>query len=93
MEEYKAAVVGFENLMKDFPSTLYREEAMFLGMKSEYLLAENSIESKKNDRYHTALNSYGEFKTAFPESKYGKEAGSIADNCKKKLEKYTASVK
>jgi len=92
MEDYKAAVTSFANLLKDFPSTKYREETMFLIIKSSYLLAENSIESKKNDRYNSALSSYGEFTTAFPESKFKKEANSIAESCRKRLEKYSASV-
>jgi outer membrane protein assembly factor BamD len=93
MEDYKAAVVSFDNLMKDFPSTVYREEAMFLGLKSWYLLAENSFEEKKNERYKKAVTAYGEFAAAFPESKYKKEATSIVEKSREKLGKYTASVK
>jgi outer membrane protein assembly factor BamD len=92
MEEYKAAVTAFGNLLKDFPSTKYREETMFLVVKSQYLLAENSIEAKKNERYTSALTSYGEFTNAYPESGYRKEANSIAENCRKRLEKYSASI-
>jgi outer membrane protein assembly factor BamD len=90
MEEYKAAVTAFGNLLNDFPSTKYREETMFLVVKSFYLLAENSIDSKKNERYTAALKSFGEFTAAFPESKYRKEANNIAETCRKRLEKYTA---
>jgi outer membrane protein assembly factor BamD len=94
MEEYKAAVTAFENVLKDFPSTMYREEAMFLSVKSRYLLAENSFEEKKHDRYNAALTSYGEFTTAYPDSKYKKEAALIAENVRKRLEKYaSASIK
>jgi outer membrane protein assembly factor BamD len=65
---------------------------MFIVVKSYYLLAENSIEAKKNERYNAALTAYGEFTSFFPESKFRKEANSIAENCHKKLEKYSASV-
>ena len=93
MEDFKAAVTAFGNLLKDYPSTKYREEAMFLIVKSSYLLAENSIESKKNDRYNSALISFGEFISAFPESKFRKEANSIAESCRKRLGKLSASIK
>jgi len=93
MEEFKASVTAFENLLTDFPSTKYREETMFLIVKSSYLLAENSIESKKNDRYNSTLTAYGLFTSAYPESKFRKEANSISETCHKRLEKYSASVK
>jgi outer membrane protein assembly factor BamD len=92
MDEYKAAVTAFGNLLTDFPSTKYREETMFLIVKSSYLLAEHSIEAKKNERYSFALTSYGQFTNAYPESTFKKEAVSIAENCRKRLEKYSASI-
>ena len=91
MEEFKAAVTAFKNLQKDYPSSIYREEAMFLGLKSEFLLAENSIETKKQERYQSALTSCGEFTAAYPESRFRKDTEKIAGDCRKKLEKISAS--
>jgi outer membrane protein assembly factor BamD len=85
MDEFKAAVTSFRNLLNDFPSTPHREEAMFLVFKAQFRLAENSIEDKKNGRYNEALTFYGEFRSAYPESKYMKEADSIAQEIRKKL--------
>jgi outer membrane protein assembly factor BamD len=90
MQEYKAAYTAFRNLLKDYPASIYREESMFLAFKSAYLLAENSIEAKKSERYSSALIAYGEFNGTFPESKYKKEADGIADDCRKRLEKLSA---
>ena len=91
MEDYKAAVTAYKNLLKEFPATVYREESMFMAMKSEYLYAENSIETKKQERYSAALVTYAEFTAAFPESKWKKEAEGIAEDCRKRIEKLTAS--
>lgn len=90
MQEYKASYTAFKNLLKDYPATVYREESLFLAFKSAFLLAENSIEAKKSERYSTALLSYSEFTAAYPESRYRKEADGIADDCKKRLEKLSA---
>jgi outer membrane protein assembly factor BamD len=90
MEEYKASYTAFKNLLKDYPSTIYREESLFLTFKSAYLLAENSFEEKKAERYSSALIAYNEFNGAYPESKYRKEADGLADDCKKRLEKLSA---
>ena len=49
MEDYKAAVTAFRNLLNDFPSTSFRENSLFLIVKSEFLLAENSIDEKNRN--------------------------------------------
>ena len=87
MEAYKAATTTFKNLLHDFPSTKYRESALFLTFKAGFSFAEGSIDSKREERYHDALRSFGEFSIAFPESKHMKEAMDIADDIKKKLDK------
>ena len=92
MEEFKAAYTTFKNILKDYPSTIYREESMFLAFKSAYMLAENSIESKKSERYATALTAYSEFYNSYPESIYKKEADGIAEDCKKRMEKFSADI-
>ena len=90
MDDYKASVTSFKNLLRDYPASKYREEVMYLVFESEYLLAENSIDSKKNERYNLALVSYGEFTTAFPQSRFRKDADDYAKDCRKRLEKYSA---
>lgn len=90
MQEYKAAYTTFKNLLKEYPATAYKEESMFLAFKSAYLLSENSVDTKKAERYSIALTAYSEFTAAYPESKYRKEAENIAEDCKKRLEKLSA---
>jgi len=87
MDEYKAAVTSFKNMLRDHPGTKYQEEAMYLVFKAEYLLAENSIEAKRVERYNSALTSYGEFTAAYPKSKFKGDADDYAASCRKRLEK------
>ena len=87
MDEYKAAIAAFKNMLHDHPGSKYQEEVMFLVFKAEYLLAENSIEAKKAERYNLALTSYGEFSAAFPKSKYKGDADDYAASCRKRLGK------
>ena len=86
MDDFKAAVTAFRNLLNDFPTTPNREESMFLVTKAQYKLAENSIEDKKIARYNEALTFYGEFSAAFPASIYKEEADEMAANIRKWLE-------
>jgi outer membrane protein assembly factor BamD len=72
-ENYKAAVVSLENALKDYPDSKYREELLYMLVKSKYLLAVNSVEDKKELRLSSALDEYFAFADEFPESKYKRE--------------------
>jgi outer membrane protein assembly factor BamD len=87
MEEYKSATISFSNVIKDFPTTQYQEECMFLMIKATYKYAENSIESKKKSRYKEAVENYYKLVDAFPESKYLRESENIFKDSKKEIEK------
>lgn len=73
-ENYKAAVVALENAMKEHPDSKYREELMYMLLKSKFLLGLNSVQEKKEQRLSDALDEYFAFTDEFPESKYKKEA-------------------
>ncbi|MCD4747518.1 MAG: outer membrane protein assembly factor BamD [Bacteroidales bacterium] len=85
MSRYQAAVYSFNNLLKDFPDTKYREEALFYIIKSYYKYALKSIEHKKNERYQSAIESYTDFIILFPESDYLKEVSLMYNNSLKEL--------
>jgi outer membrane protein assembly factor BamD len=81
--DWKAAVPTFENFVKDFPESQHIEEAEFLVIKSWYLLAKNSIESKKPERIEKAIENYLKFVDLHPQSPYLKEAEVIYQECQK----------
>lgn len=80
MEDYKAAIVAFENVLKDYPGSSYREESLFLAFKSSYLYAEKSIESKQTERYKNAQENYLKLVDEFPQSNFLREAERIYNN-------------
>jgi len=63
--------------MAEFPDTKYREEIMFMVLKSKYLLAVKSIQSKQTERFQDAVDEYYSFITEFPQSKNKKEADDM----------------
>ena len=87
LEEYKAAIVSFKNTLKDYPNTQYKEECMYYIMKANYFYAYNSIDSKKNDRYKSALDAYETLIDEFPQSKYLREAENVNKNSLKEINK------
>lgn len=90
-EKYKAAVSALKGFIKDFPGTVYREEALYLVVESQYLFAEGSIESKKLDRYRATTESYITFVSAFPQSKLLGSAESYYQKSRRQIERLMAS--
>lgn len=86
-EKHKAAVIALENMMNDYPGTIYTEQVMFLIIKSQFLYAERSIESKKFQRYEDCTKSYYNFVARFPESADLKEAESFFKRSLKTMER------
>jgi outer membrane protein assembly factor BamD len=89
MKDYKAAVINFQNLIKDYPDTRYRETAMFHIAKAYIYYAESSINEKKGERYQLSAEAADNFLANFPDSDYAKEAQQIQKNARKQLENLT----
>lgn len=87
MSKYKSAVIAFNTTIKSYPDTKYREELMFLIVKANFLLAENSILSKKVERYQETIKSYRIFADSYKESTYMKSATSYYNASLKEIEK------
>ena len=78
-EEYKAAAVAFTNLLKDFPESEHREEAGFYIVKSHYLYAKNSTETKKAERYKQVEKFYNEYRSSLTKD-FAKEASRMNED-------------
>ncbi|MCX6292157.1 MAG: outer membrane protein assembly factor BamD [Bacteroidetes bacterium] len=91
MDDFKAAVTSFRNILHDYPSGKFREESSFMIIRSWYQLAENSIETKKAERYSESLKAYGEFIANFPASKLRKDADDLSSKAHKRLDKINAT--
>jgi outer membrane protein assembly factor BamD len=81
--DFKASVPAFQNFTKDFPESSHIEEVDFLIVKSWYLLAKNSIDSKKAERIEKSMESYLKFVDLHPQSQFLKEAEGIYIECQK----------
>lgn len=86
--DYKASVASFDNFIKDFAGSNHVEELIYLSIKSYYLLALNSIESKKAERFKASVDMYIKFVDSHPQSNYLKQAEMVYSSALKQLEKY-----
>jgi len=76
-EFYKSAVVALEQTLVKYPESAYKEEILYLLVKSNFELAINSVESKKIERLNNTIKSYRTFVAEFPESDKRKELDLI----------------
>ena len=92
MGDYRAAITSFANHNKDFPGGLHEEHFNYLTIKAYYLYALNSIESKKQERFKSSVDSYVKFAELFPKSVYIKDAELVYRSAQRNLEKYNKST-
>jgi outer membrane protein assembly factor BamD len=85
MKQYKAAVTALNNSLKEYATTKYREEMMFLKLNSLYQYAVLSQPARQKERYQTTLDDYYSFMEEFPKSEYLKEVGTIFERTNKFL--------
>jgi len=85
--DFQSAVIAFRNSLRDFPDTKYAEEMEFLTIKSLYLYAKNSYETKQEERYTEAIDEYNRFTEKYPKSNYTKEADRLQYESIKGIEK------
>ena len=83
---YKSAILALRNSLIEFPDTKYREELMFLILKSSFLLADGSIPSLQRERYQATIDEYYSFIGEFPEGSHSKEAERMYEASNKFLD-------
>ena len=86
-EDYKSATVALQNMLIDFPDSPHREEIEFLVVKSSYLLAVNSVSSKKEERLNDTIEHYHKFVDHFQDSEFIKKAESYYADALRELDR------
>lgn len=86
LRNYKAAATAFEQLLKQYSDTPRQEEIMYKILDSYYILAKNSISSKKEERFKLAADSYLDLIDTYPESKRLRDAEKIYSDCLEQLD-------
>lgn len=87
MGRYEAAITSFNTLLKDYPDTMYKEDALYHIFKSYYNYTLNSIRSKQEERYQATLDSYNELVFQYPGTDYMKELDNMKSSLVKRMEK------
>lgn len=78
--EFEAAVYAFNNLIQEYPNTVYEEEALYNVVLAYNKYAEKSITEKKKERYQEAIDAYNALIVVYPESTFRESAEQMHSN-------------
>ncbi|MGN5956509.1 outer membrane protein assembly factor BamD [Sphingobacterium lactis] len=84
-DDYRAAVIALENVLKVYPDTKHSEEIEYLLVKSQYLFADNSLPRRQEERFNQMLDYYETFSEHYPESKYNNELKGLRSSAERKI--------
>ena len=85
LKQYQSADHAFENLLREYPESANAEKVRYMITKASYLLADNSIDQKQEERFETTVENYQDFVKRYPNSEYKKELDNIYKNSSKKI--------
>ncbi|WP_192820115.1 outer membrane protein assembly factor BamD [Rufibacter sp. LB8] len=84
---FRAAVIAMDNFRKNYPSSEFIEEAMYLKIDAQYNYAKISVEEKQAERYQEVITYYQNFVDAYPKSKFLRTAEGLYESTRQSLEK------
>jgi outer membrane protein assembly factor BamD len=77
LRQYQSSVLAFDNLLRDYPETPDAERVRYLIAKGDFLLSENSVIEKKEERYAETIKRCNDFLGKYPAGKYSKEVREL----------------
>jgi outer membrane protein assembly factor BamD len=87
IEDYKAAITAFNQLLKDYPDTKYREDAVFYTVEAKYYLAQNSIAAKQEERVVDAIKACDNFLLVYKISEHTAQVNTTKEKALKLQDK------
>ncbi|MDO4763290.1 MAG: outer membrane protein assembly factor BamD [Flavobacteriaceae bacterium] len=93
MGDYRASVTAFENLLEDYPSTIFKQQSMDYIMRGKYELGMHSVFDLKKDRLENAIAFSRQVEKDYPETSSTKEALQMRNKLLKELEKHLEILK
>lgn len=85
MDDYKAAILALNNLLKEYPDTKEREKVLYSLLDAKYEYAVNSVQEKKKERLESALEAFKVIHSEFPAGAYASESSAIQKNLLKEM--------
>ncbi len=87
IRDYTAAVTSFNNVIRDFPDTEFRETALYYIIRSHHEFAENSIIDRQLERYQNVVRAHRRLENRFPDSEHLPSANRMLRNAQSQIER------
>lgn len=87
--DYGAAIKALDNFIADYPGTPFKEKALYYKFDSAYLLAINSVESKKQERLNLAKTAHAALVKFNGSSEYKEDADKKLVTIDKELQQFS----
>ncbi len=84
---FKAAGIAFQNSLKKYPDSHYREDVLYYIAKSDVKYADGSVLEKQKERYLNTVSSCKDYKKQYPNGKYTKEINKTISYSQKRIKK------
>lgn len=81
ISDYKAAISSSTAFIKDFPESKHIDEALYTAVEAYYLLAINSLETKKVERLNLSIENHLKLLDLYPQSTFLSKSESIYQTC------------
>jgi outer membrane protein assembly factor BamD len=85
-QNFKAATTSADLFLATYPLSIHAEEVRYIGVCNLYLLAINSIDSKKKERIEETIQRYRNFVADFKDSPYVESLKSLLKPLQKEYE-------
>ena len=86
-DHYQAAQIAIKNFLKDYPSSKYAHEAVYILVKNNHEYAKKSVNSKKRERYQACVDAFKIMQSQYPNSGYYMDAQKLADDALQQINK------
>ncbi|MDR0794523.1 MAG: outer membrane protein assembly factor BamD [Tannerella sp.] len=82
---YLSCIITSDNALRDYPYSKYREEFIFLKIRSRYELALVSVQGLLQGRFRDVVDEYYNYYNEFPEGKYARQVQRFFDYASKQI--------
>ncbi len=86
-DHYQAAQIAVKNFMKDYPSSKYAPEAVYILVRNNHEYAKKSVNSKKRERYQACVDAFKIIQSQYPNCGYYMDAKKLADDALQQINK------
>ena len=87
LRDYTAAITTFNNLIRDFPDTRFREEALFRIVQANFDFATLSIVQRQKERFNAAIAAHNRLIRHFPESRFKAQSERMRNQSQVNIER------